>query len=187
MRFEEVTPRSHAVDIGRLRMISTSLEYWETLILVPFVVSIVANLCTPFSRRIIVAFVASAVKGGNKALYGMVLLRIRQIESEVNEVEKFICEPLEILKHYRSTLCTVNFGLWTLLLSPIIAACVQQLAIKYGYYLPGQVGKFLSIPGVVFALTIGALFSAGPFQTAMYSLYISRRLKKNRRKPFGIH
>jgi len=152
-------------------------DEWRTLVVIPAVVSLAINLCTPIVRRGVTSLLvkgASHMQGGMSSL---LKLRIRQINEELAEYQKLSTSHSALLEHYQSSVFFMGWSLWILLLSPVVGLIVQALASRYAHFLPSVWGEFFAIPGAAFAAVIGAMFAAGPFQATVYSSLLRKKLK----------
>jgi len=163
-------------------MLETIKDQWLTLLLIPFFVSIIANIFTPFFQRMAVSTLATAATKLNNGANGILRFRVKQINKEISEINLLTTNQTELMKHYQLSISYVGFGLWVLLWSPFIAT----IAVKLSSYFPETTSVLFGNPNFVFSATIAALFSAGPLQAAIYSSYISKRLKKLENNPQAL-
>jgi hypothetical protein len=159
-------------------LIKLSGDEWRTLVVIPAVVSLAVNLFTPLAQRAATSLLVKAAGRAHGGLSWLLKVRIRQIGDELTELRTLHSSTDALLAHYQSTVRYLSFGLWTLLLSPLLGLIAQALASKYAHHLPWIYGELFAIPGAAFVSVVAALFAAGPFQATLYSSLIKRKLKK---------
>jgi hypothetical protein len=146
-----------------------------TVIAIPFIVSIIANLVTPTFRRWFAAGIAKSARTTNVIGLRLLVVRKKQIEKEIAEINEY-ADPKRATDLLDGALTFAKVSLWILLLSPLLGSTLRVLAP----YLPDFLPSIYKLPEVAFALTVGSLAAAGPFQAAIYCSIVQRKLKKSR-------
>lgn len=145
---------------------------WMTLVGVPLVVSLAANIITPLVQRLLRSGGTVAIKRANNASDKLLKLRVSQIDAEIQEIERLRDNPEEVIKLLEGSVIFSQMSLWALLLSPIAAAIFSKLSP----YLPWLYRN----PTFTAASLIATVAAAGPLQAAIYASVVQRKLKKVR-------
>jgi hypothetical protein len=145
---------------------------WITLVGIPLVVSLAANVLTPLVQRILRSGSTAATKGANNAADKLLKVRVSQIDAEIREIERLRDNPEEVIKLLEGSVIFSQMSLWALLLSPIAAVLFSKLSP----YLPW----LYSNPTFTAASLIAAVAAAGPLQATIYASIVQRKLKKVR-------
>ena len=168
-----------------MELMKLSGDEWRTLVVIPAVVSLAINLCTPVVQRAATSLLVKSARHMHGGMNSLLRLRIRQINTELAEFQKLSTSHSALLEHYRMSAFFMSWGLWMLLLSPVVAMIAQALAFRYAHLLPWVWGELFVIPGAAFAAVIGTMFAAGPFQATLYSSFLQRKLKQIATDPTG--
>jgi hypothetical protein len=153
-------------------------QEWLTLIGIPLVVSIAANILTPFVRKGISSSGKSLLKGATGSSNALIALKEGEIKKEIHELEKLRDNPEALIDLLDGSIQFSKNSLWALLLSPVFAFIISQ----FSSHLPW----LYSNPTFTGASVIAAIAAAGPFQAAIYASIVQRKLKKVRQSEVHI-
>lgn len=142
-----------------------------SLIVIPFVVSIVANMFTPTFQRLLAFVAIRSVKATSAS--GIYLLKVRekQILEEISEIRELSSNIKSLLDKYENAVFFMGFSLWVLLLAPLFGLAAGFLLHSF---LPDPFGRPIFIAIGVCAGVVGA----GPLQAALYSIFSFRRVRR---------
>lgn len=145
---------------------------WLTLVGIPLAVSLAANVLTPAVQHLLKASGHLALRKTSAASYKLIEVRIKQIDTEIAEIERLRDTPRELIQLLEGSVIFCQLSLCALLLSPLVAYLVSKLSP----YLPW----FYSNPLFAGTSVIAAIAAAGPMQAAIYASVVQHKLKKVR-------
>jgi hypothetical protein len=148
------------------------------VILIPFIVSIIANICTSLFQRWLISLVTKSIRSANMLTSKLLKVRLRQIEAEQNEIQLFITCPQKLLDACEQALLRLRMAYWGMLFSPILGLLILKMATLFPSLFSSIFSSYNS--NSIFVVPIYSVAGCALFPCVIYSSLISRRIQRMR-------